>query len=161
MPPYQGGGDMIKEVTFDKTSYNAVPLKFEAGTPNIADIVAFEKAFHFLNNLNLAQATKYEMELYQTMIDGLSQIKGIEFYGTATHKVALQSFNIKGIHPYDLGVILDKYGVAVRTGHHCTQPLMSHFQIPGTVRASLAFYNLPQEIDFFLTAIDKAAHMLS
>jgi cysteine desulfurase/selenocysteine lyase len=147
MPPYQGGGEMIKEVTFEKTTYNEIPYKFEAGTPNISDIVAFKHAVDFINSLGRAQIAAYEDQLLQHANKQLSTIDGIRFIGTAKRKVGVVSFVVEGVHHFDIGMMLDARGIAVRTGHHCTQPLMKRFNIDGTVRASFSVYNTIEEID--------------
>ena len=169
MPPYQGGGEMIKEVTFEKTTYNDIPYKFEAGTPNIADVVAFKYAIDFVNEIGKSEIRNYENELLKyfvgancirQLVEKVSSVTGecdspIRFIGTAKEKVAVQSFVINGMHHFDAGMMLDAKGIAVRTGHHCTQPLMKRFGIEGTIRASFAVYNTKQEIDVFIEAIDK------
>jgi cysteine desulfurase/selenocysteine lyase len=158
MPPYQGGGEMIKEVTFEKTTYNDIPYKFEAGTPNIADVVAFKYAIDFVNEIGKKEIRNYENELLSYCVDGLKNAitnSAITLYGTAKEKVSVQSFVINGLHHFDAGMMLDAKGIAVRTGHHCTQPLMSYFGIEGTIRASFAVYNTKLEIDVFVEAIDR------
>ena len=161
LPPYQGGGEMIKEVSFSGTTYAELPHKFEAGTPNIAGVVAFKAAIDFINDLGIDQIAKYEEELLQYATSEILKIEGVKIYGTAEHKSGIISFNIEGIHPYDIGVIVDKLGIAIRTGHHCTQPIMERFNIPGTARISLAVYNTKEEIDICINAIIKAKQMLS
>jgi cysteine desulfurase/selenocysteine lyase len=161
LPPYQGGGEMIKEVTFEKTTYADLPHKFEAGTPNIADAIAFGVAIDYLNELGFENIASYENELLQYATKKLLNIDGLKIYGTSKNKTSVISFNIENIHPYDIGAIIDKLGVAVRTGHHCTQPIMDFYKIPGTVRASFAFYNTKEEIDIFVEALKKAKIMLS
>lgn len=160
MPPYQGGGDMIKTVTFEKTTYNELPHKFEAGTPNIADGIACGVLLDYLEDLDWQGAARHEQELLEYATKRLLSIEGLRIIGEADKKVSVISFVIEGIHSYDLGVIMDKMGVAVRTGHHCTQPLMDRFGISGTVRASFAFYNTKEEIDCLIEAVDKARRML-
>ena len=160
MPPYQGGGDMIAKVTFEKTTYNELPLKFEAGTPHIAGGICLAEAFRYLDQFNIQDIENYEAELVNYAQDLLSTFEDIEPVGTARHKASVVSFNIEGIHPFDLGTLLDKQGIAVRTGHHCTQPLMDFFKIPGTVRASFAFYNTKEEIDYFIEAVQKSVQLL-
>lgn len=160
MPPYQGGGEMIKTVTFEKTTYNELPFKFEAGTPNIEASICLGAAIDYVNEIGLENIQQYEQELLEYATEKLADIPGIRFIGTADHKASVVSFIIDNIHPYDVGVILDKLGIAVRTGHHCTQPLMDIFCIPGTVRASFAFYNTKEEIDVFVAAVQKAVSML-
>ena len=160
LPPFQGGGEMIAEVTFEKTSYADLPHKFEAGTPNIAGGIAFGAALDYINAIGMKQIAAYEEELLQYATDKLSKIPGLKIYGTAPQKTAVISFNVEGIHPYDIGSILDKLGIAVRTGHHCAQPIMDYYQIPGTVRASFSFYNTFEEIDRMIEALIKAITML-
>lgn len=159
LPPYQGGGEMIETVTFEKTTYAGLPHKFEAGTPNICGGIAFGVALDYMNAIGFDAISNYENELLQYGTDKLQEINGLTIYGTS-NKTAVISFNIEGIHPYDIGAILDKLGVAVRTGHHCAQPIMSFYNIPGTVRASFAFYNTKEEIDVFVSAVNKAKMML-
>ena len=161
LPPYQGGGEMIKEVTFEKTTYADLPHKFEAGTPNIADAIAFGIAVDYMNEIGFESIASYENELLQYATEKLLNIEGLKIYGTSDNKTSVISFNIENIHPYDIGVIIDKLGIAVRTGHHCTQPIMDFYKIPGTVRASFAFYNTKEEIDLFVEALQKAKMMLS
>ena len=161
LPPYQGGGEMIKEVTFEKTTYADLPHKFEAGTPNISGGIAYGVAIDYLNSIGLKNIATYENELLIYATDQLMKIEGMKIYGTSKNKVAVISFNIGTIHPYDIGTIIDKLGIAVRTGHHCTQPIMDFYKIPGTVRSSFAFYNTKQEIDTFIEALKKAKMMLS
>lgn len=160
LPPYQGGGEMIATVTFDKTTYADLPHKFEAGTPNICGGIAFGAALDYMNAIGIDEIARYEHQLLEYATKKLLEIEGIEIFGTAKNKTAVISFNIKGIHPYDIGTIVDKLGIAVRTGHHCTQPIMDYFKIPGTVRASFAFYNTIEEIDLFIAAIKRAKTML-
>ena len=161
LPPYQGGGEMIKEVTFEKTTYADLPHKFEAGTPNIAGVIAFGTAIDYLNNLGFDNIASYEDELLKYATEKLLQIEGLKIYGTSEHKTSVISFNINEIHPYDIGTIIDKLGVEVRTGHHCAQPIMDFYKIPGTVRASFSFYNTFEEVDILHTALLKAKMMLS
>tara|TARA_B110000879_G_scaffold114262_1_gene152258 strand:- start:4200 stop:5414 length:1215 start_codon:yes stop_codon:yes gene_type:complete len=161
LPAYQGGGEMIKEVSFKKTTYAGLPHKFEAGTPNIAGVVAFKAAINFITGLGINNIAKYEEGLLQYATEQVLKIEGLKIYGTAKNKSAIISFNIKGLHPYDIGMIVDKMGVAIRTGHHCTQPIMDKFNIPGTARISLAVYNTKDEIDICINAIKKAKMMLS
>ncbi|MDR0264062.1 MAG: cysteine desulfurase [Sphingobacterium sp.] len=160
MPPYQGGGDMIKEVTFEKTTYNELPFKFEAGTPNIEAGICLNEAIDYINSIGLDNIEAYEHELLQYATEKLSEIPGMRFIGTAEQKCSVISFVIDGTHPYDVGVILDKLGIAVRTGHHCAQPVMDRFGIPGTIRASLAIYNTKEEIDVLVAGIQRAVNML-
>lgn len=161
LPPYQGGGEMIKEVTFEKTTYADLPHKFEAGTPNIADGIALGTAIDYLNTIGFDAIAKQENELLHYGTQQLLTIEGLHIFGTSDEKAAVISFNIDGIHPYDIGTIIDKLGVAVRTGHHCAQPIMNFFKIPGTIRASFAFYNTKEEIDVLVDAVKKAKMMLS
>lgn len=160
MPPYQGGGDMIKEVTFEKTTYNELPFKFEAGTPNIEAGICLNEAIDYINSIGLKNIESYEHELLEYAQEKLAQIPGMKFIGTADQKCSVISFIIEGTHPYDVGVILDKLGIAVRTGHHCAQPVMDRFGIPGTIRASLALYNTKEEIDILVAGIQRAVNML-
>lgn len=160
MPPWQGGGEMISTVSFEKTTYNELPFKFEAGTPHIAGAVGMGAAIDYLDQFDPNELREYEQNLLNYCTQRLGEIKGMKFYGTASIKASVVSFLIEGIHPYDLGIILDQMGVAVRTGHHCTQPLMDFFQIPGTVRASFALYNNREDIDKLAEATKKAAVML-
>jgi cysteine desulfurase/selenocysteine lyase len=152
---------MIKEVTFENTTYADLPHKFEAGTPNISGGIAFGVAIDYLNSVGFENIQKQESMLLEYATNKLLEIKGVTIYGTSSEKTAVISFNIEGIHPYDIGTIVDKLGVAVRTGHHCTQPIMDFYKIPGTVRASFAFYNTKLEIDLFIDAVKKAKMMLS
>jgi len=160
LPPYQGGGEMIKEVTFTKTTFNELPYKFEAGTPNIGGVVAFKAALEYINQIGKASIAVYEDELLSYATEQLLAISGLRIIGTAKEKISVASFVIEGIHHQDLGVILDQQGVAVRTGHHCTQPLMNRLGILGTTRASFAMYNTKEEIDQFIIALNKAVKML-
>lgn len=161
LPPYQGGGDMIKEVTFEKTTYNDLPLRLEAGTPNIADVIAFGTAIDYMQNIGLANIEARENELLDYATAKISEITGIRLIGTAPEKRCVLSFMLGGAHPYDVGVLLDQMGIAIRTGHHCAQPVMDRYQIPGSCRASFAFYNTFEEIDRFITALQKVQKMLS
>ena len=160
LPPYQGGGEMIETVSFEKSTYAGLPHKFEAGTPNICGGIAFGVAIDYMNSIGFDAINKYEQELLEYGTQELLKIRGIKIYGTST-KTAVISFNVNGIHPYDLGSILDKLGIAVRTGHHCAQPIMEFYKIPGTIRASFAFYNTKEEIDVFIKGLQKAILMLS
>lgn len=160
LPPYQGGGDMIKTVTFEKTTYNELPHKFEAGTPNIAGGIATGAALDYLNQLDWQGVQQHEKELLDYGTEKLKQVEGLKIIGEAANKASVISFVVDGTHAYDLGVIMDKMGVAVRTGHHCTQPLMNRFGILGTARASFAFYNTKAEIDQFMEALNRAIKML-
>ena len=160
LPPYQGGGEMIETVSFEKTTYAGLPHKFEAGTPNICGGIAFGVAVEYMNSIGFDAINKYEQELLKYGTQELLKISGVKIYGTA-NKTAVISFNVANIHPYDIGSILDKLGIAVRTGHHCAQPIMEFYKIPGTVRASFAFYNTKEEIDVFIKGLQKAILMLS
>tara|TARA_Y200000002_G_scaffold278306_1_gene232441 strand:+ start:273 stop:1487 length:1215 start_codon:yes stop_codon:yes gene_type:complete len=160
LPPFQGGGEMISDVTFQKTTYADLPHKFEAGTPNISGGIAFGYALDYLNEIGLEDIANYENELLKYCSNKLSEIGDIEIYGNSINKIAVISFNVKGIHAYDIGSILDKLGIAVRTGQHCAQPIMDFYQIPGTVRVSFSFYNTKEEIDFFILGLQKAIKML-
>lgn len=161
LPPYQGGGEMIDQVTFEKTTYAGLPHKFEAGTPNICGGIAFGAAIDYMNAIGFDNISNYEHELLEYGTQKLLEIEGLKIYGTSKNKTSVISFNLEGIHPYDVGTLLDKMGIAVRTGHHCTQPIMDFYNIPGTVRASFAFYNTKEEIDALVTAVKKAKMMLS
>ncbi|MGB8704856.1 MAG: cysteine desulfurase [Gillisia sp.] len=160
LPPYQGGGEMIATVTFEKTTYAELPHKFEAGTPNICGGIAFGAALDYMNAIGFDRIAAYEQELLEYATSELLKIEGLRIYGTAKEKTSVISFNINGIHPYDIGTIIDKLGIAVRTGHHCAQPVMDFFKIPGTVRASFSFYNTKEEIDRLVSAVKKAKTML-
>ena len=161
LPPYQGGGEMIAEVTFEKTTYADLPHKFEAGTPNISGGIVLGTALDYMNSIGFENIASYEQELLEYGTKRLLEIEGLTIYGTSENKASVISFNIEGIHPYDIGTIIDKLGIAVRTGHHCAQPIMNFFNIPGTIRASFAFYNTKKEIDTFVEAVKKAQMMLS
>ncbi len=160
LPPYQGGGEMISDVTFEKTTYADLPHKFEAGTPNISGVIAFGAAINYMNNIGFNNILNYEKELLNYAQDQIRKIEGVQIYGDSINKTPIVSFNIKGIHPYDIGSILDKMGIAVRTGHHCAQPIMDFYKIPGTVRASFSFYNTIEEIDLMIKGLKKAIMML-
>ena len=160
LPPYQGGGEMIAEVRFEKTTYADLPHKFEAGTPNISGGIAFGAALDYMNGIGLEAIAAYEQELLDYGTDKLKAIEGVKIYGEAPQKTAVISFNVNEIHPYDIGSILDKLGIAVRTGHHCAQPIMDFYKIPGTVRASFSFYNTKEEIDMMIKALNRAIQML-
>ncbi|WP_298224223.1 cysteine desulfurase [Flavobacterium sp.] len=160
LPPYQGGGEMIATVTFEKTTYADLPHKFEAGTPNIAGGIVLGTAIDYLNNIGFENIAEYEHLLLEYATQKLLEIDGLKIFGTAKQKTSVISFNIEGIHPYDIGTIIDKKGIAVRTGHHCAQPIMDFYKIPGTIRASFAFYNTKEEIDIMVDAIQKAKAML-
>ena len=161
IPPYQGGGEMIKDVSFEKTTYACLPHKFEAGTPNIAGVIAFKSAIEFISDLGFNIIAEHENNLLEYATKEILKIEGVKIYGTSENKSGIISFNIDGIHPYDIGVLLDKMGIAIRTGHHCTQPIMERFNIPGTARISLAIYNTIEEIDVCIASIKKAKQMLS
>ncbi|WP_282160080.1 aminotransferase class V-fold PLP-dependent enzyme [Ulvibacterium marinum] len=160
LPPYQGGGEMIAEVTFEKTTYADLPHKFEAGTPNICGGIAFGAALDYMNAIGFESMAKYEEGLLDYATEKLLEIEGLKIYGTAKDKTSVISFNIDGIHPYDIGTILDKLGIAVRTGHHCAQPIMDFYKIPGTVRASFSFYNTKEEVDILVEGVQRAKSML-
>lgn len=161
MPPYQGGGDMIEKVSFEKTTFNVLPFKFEAGTPNIVGGIALGAAFDFLNTLNFEQCKIHELELLRYAEEQLMTIPGIQIFGNSNNKTSVVSFNIGKIHPFDIGTLLDKQGIAVRTGHHCTQPIMDFYKIPGTIRVSFSIYNTKDEIDVFMAALNKSIQILS
>ena len=161
LPPYQGGGEMIKEVSFEKTTYADLPHKFEAGTPNIAGVIAFKNAIDFISELGIENIAKHVKNLLKYTTSEILKIEGVKIYGTSERKSGIISFNIKELHPYDIGMILDKLGVAIRTGHHCTQPVMNYYKIPGTARISIAVYNTIKEIDICIKSIKKAKMMLS
>lgn len=160
MQPYQGGGEMIKDVTFEKTTYNELPFKFEAGTPSVGDVIGLRTAIEYIQSIGLEKIAAYEQELLTYTTEKLSKIDGMRFIGEAAQKTGVISFLVGNIHPYDMGVLLDHQGIAVRTGHHCTQPIMTHFGIPGTVRASFALYNTFEEADKLVEAVVKAKNML-
>ncbi len=160
MPPYQGGGDMIAKVTFEKTTYNELPHKFEAGTPNISGGICLGTAFEYLNALDMEAVHQHEQDLLEYATEKLNEIQQVRIIGTSENKTSVVSFIVEGTHPFDIGTLLDKQGIAVRTGHHCTQPLMDFFDIPGTVRASFAFYNTKEEIDVFIHALKRSIGML-
>ena len=161
LPPYQGGGEMIKEVTFEKTTYADLPHKFEAGTPNIAGGIVLGTAVDYMNAIGFENIQTQELALLEYGTQRLLEIEGLRIFGTSENKTSVISFNIDGIHPYDIGTIIDKLGIAVRTGHHCAQPIMNFFEIPGTIRASFSFYNTKEEIDSLVEAVKKAKMMLS
>lgn len=160
LPPYQGGGDMIKTVTFEKTTYNELPHKFEAGTPNIVGGLGLAEAIDYMNNIGIENIEAYEHELLNYATEKIKQIEGVRIIGEAANKASVLSFLVDGTHPSDIGMIIDKLGIAIRTGHHCTEPLMNRFDIPGTARASFAFYNTKEEIDVFIKALERAVNML-
>ena len=161
LPPYQGGGEMIETVSFKKTTYAGLPHKFEAGTPNICGGIAFGTAIEYMNSIGFNNIASYENELLEYGTKELLKIKGLKIYGATKQKTAVISFNVNEIHPYDIGSILDKLGIAVRTGHHCAQPIMDFYKIPGTIRASFSFYNTKEEIDVLVNGVKKAVQMLS
>ncbi|HKL37458.1 MAG TPA: aminotransferase class V-fold PLP-dependent enzyme, partial [Bacteroidales bacterium] len=161
MPPYQTGGEMIRRVTFDKTTYNELPFKLEAGTPNYVGAIAMAEALKYVEKTGIQAIARHEEEMLQYGTQRLQEIPGLTIYGTAKHKISVLSFLIDGIHHYDTGMVLDKMGIAVRTGHHCTEPLMNHFGIEGTVRASFAMYNTLDEIDKLYHALMKVKQMFS
>jgi len=160
LPPYQGGGDMIKTVTFEKTTYNELPHKFEAGTPNIVGGLGLAAAIDYMNNIGIENIEAYEHELLNYATQKIKKIEGAKIIGEAPNKASVLSFLVDGTHPTDIGMIIDKLGIAIRTGHHCTEPLMNRFNIPGTARASFAFYNTKEEIDTFILALERALKML-
>jgi cysteine desulfurase/selenocysteine lyase len=161
LPPWQGGGDMIKTVTFEKTVYNELPYKFEAGTPDVSGAIGLSAAIDYVNSIGLKAIQETEHELIRYAIGKLSAIEGLSFVGKAKDRAGAISFMLEGLHPFDVGELLDKQGIAVRTGHHCTQPVMDFFHIPGTVRASFAFYNTKEEVDILTAGVRKAAAMLA
>ena len=161
LPPYEGGGEMIATVSFEKTTYAGLPHKFEAGTPNICGGIAFGAGLDYMNAVGFDNIASYEHELLEYGTQELLKIENLKIYGTTAEKTAVISFNVGGIHPYDIGAILDKLGIAVRTGHHCAQPIMDFYQIPGTIRASFSFYNTKEEIDIFVSGVKRAVGMLS
>ena len=161
LPPYQGGGEMIDQVTFEETTYAGLPHKFEAGTPNIAGVIGLGAAVDYLNEVGIHEIADYESELLVYATTELEKIDGLKIYGNVPEKAAVISFNVGSIHPYDLGTIIDKLGIAVRTGHHCAQPVMDRYKINGTIRASLAFYNNREEVDVMVAALKRAVKMLS
>tara|TARA_B100001173_G_C16024033_1_gene563268 strand:+ start:2018 stop:3232 length:1215 start_codon:yes stop_codon:yes gene_type:complete len=160
LPPYQGGGEMISSVTFEKTEYADLPHKFEAGTPNISGVIGFGAAIDYMNNIGFDNIEAHEQELLKYATDRLNKIPGIKIYGDQVNKISVISFNLSNHHPSDIGSILDQFGIAVRTGQHCTQPIMDYYKIPGTVRVSLSFYNTKSEIDLLIDALEKASTML-
>mgnify|MGYP000448135775 CR=1 FL=1 len=160
LPPYQGGGDMIEKVTFEKTTYNELPYKFEAGTPNIAGVIGLGAAVDYLNTLDQEAIKFHEQELLEYAQEQLIKIEGLKIIGTAENKASVVSFIIDGVHPFDIGTLMDKQGIAVRTGHHCAQPIMDFYKVPGTIRASFAFYNTKEEIDLFIKALNRGLNML-
>jgi cysteine desulfurase/selenocysteine lyase len=161
IPPFLGGGEMIDKVTFEKSTYAGLPNKFEAGTPNISGVIASGVAIDYLNGIGLDNINEYEKDLLDYATSKLLEIKDLKIYGVSEEKTAVISFNVGQIHPYDIGSIVDKFGIATRTGHHCAQPIMDYFKIPGTIRISFSFYNTKEEIDIFIKALNKAILMLS
>ena len=161
MPPWRGGGEMIKSVSFEKTTYNELPHKFEAGTPHIAGVIGFGAAIEFVQSLSWSDVSAHKKEILDYATSQLQEIDGLRIFGTAEHKAAVISFNVGSIHPFDIGTLLDQQGIAVRTGHHCTEPLWNFYQVPGTVRASFAIYTTKEEIQTFATALKKAITLLS
>ena len=160
LPPYQGGGEMIENVTFERTTYNQLPFKFEAGTPSVGDVIGLGEAVNFMQEVGVDNIAAQENDLLRFATDGLSRIPGARIFGTAPHKTSVLSFLIGDAHPYDVGTLLDQLGIAVRTGHHCTQPIMDRYGIPGTVRASFAVYNTREEVETFLAALERIMPML-
>ena len=161
MPPYQGGGDMIRAVTFEKTTYNSLPYKFEAGTPHIAGVIGLGAAVDYLSAVGLERAAAYEHELLEYATERARRIPGLRIIGTAREKAGVLSFVLEGIHPHDIGTILDREGIAVRAGHHCAMPVMDRFGIPATTRASFSFYNTPQEADALLAGIERVKEVFA
>jgi cysteine desulfurase/selenocysteine lyase len=161
MPPWRGGGEMIKSVSFEKTTYNELPHKFEAGTPHIAGVIGFGAALEFVQSLAWSDVEAHKKEILHHATSALLDIEGLRIFGTAAAKAPVISFNVSNLHPFDIGTLLDQQGVAVRTGHHCTEPLWNFYQVPGTVRASFAIYNTQEEIQTFVTALKKAITLLS
>lgn len=160
MPPYQGGGDMIEKVTFDKTTYNVLPMKFEAGTPMIAEVIGLGAAVDYVQSIGLQKIHDYEHGLLLRATEAISGIEGVRIIGTASDKAGILSFDVKGVHPLDIGTMLDLKGIAIRTGHHCAQPVMQHFKVPSTARASFAFYNTPEEVDRFIESLKEVVRKL-
>ncbi len=161
MPPFLGGGEMIEHVTFEKTTFNVIPYKFEAGTPNFTEVIGMGAAIDYINSIGFEEIVKYEHEIYEYATSELKAINGLRIVGETDNKSSVISFLVGSIHPYDMGMFLDKMGFAVRTGHHCAEPIMQHFNIPGTVRVSFAFYNTKEEVDLFVAAVKKTTAMLS
>ena len=160
LPPYQGGGEMIESVTFERTTYNQLPFKFEAGTPSVGDVIGLGEAINFMQEMGVDNIASHEDDLLRYATEGLLRIPGTRIFGTAPHKTSVLSFLVGNAHPYDVGTLLDQLGIAVRTGHHCTQPIMDRYGIPGTVRASFAVYNTREEVDIFLNALERILPML-
>ena len=161
LPPYQGGGEMISEVTFERTTYNQLPFKFEAGTPSVGDVIGLGEAIAFMQEVGLGTIADHEADLLRHATEAVSRLDGIRLFGTAKEKTSVLSFLVGEAHPYDVGTLLDQLGIAVRTGHHCTQPIMDRYGIPGTVRASFAVYNTRQEVDLFVSALQRIMPMLA
>jgi cysteine desulfurase/selenocysteine lyase len=161
MPPYQGGGDMISSVTFEKTTYNVLPYKFEAGTPNIAGGIGLKAAIDYMHGIGLSNIRRYEEELLALATAKVGTIPGVRLIGTAREKAAVLSFTIEGVHPHDVGTVLDRQGIAVRTGHHCAQPVMDFFKVPATARASFAFYNTPEEVEALVAGLHEVKRMFA
>lgn len=161
MPPYHGGGEMIKEVSFEGTTFNEIPFKFEAGTPSVSDVIGLKSAIEYINNIGFDLIQKHEDFLMHYTTEKLMEINGLKIYGTSKNKAGSISFNINNIHPFDIGTLLDQLGIAIRTGHHCAQPVMKHYNIVGTARVSFAIYNTIEEIDFFIESVKRAKLMLS
>jgi cysteine desulfurase/selenocysteine lyase len=161
MPPYQGGGDMISSVTFEKTTYNVLPYKFEAGTPNIAGGIGLKAAIDYVHGIGLSEIRRYEEGLLALATEKVGAIPGVRLIGTARQKAAVLSFTVEGVHPHDVGTVLDRQGVAVRTGHHCAQPVMDFFKVPATARASFAFYNTPEEVDALVAGLHEVQRMFA
>jgi cysteine desulfurase/selenocysteine lyase len=159
MPPFQGGGDMISSVTFEKTTYNKIPYKFEAGTPNIAGVIGLGAAIDYLKSIDVEAVAFYEHGLLEYAAEAIAEVPGVRFIGTAKEKAAVVSFVLDGVHPHDVGTILDQDGIAVRAGHHCAQPVMDRFGVPATVRASLALYNTREEIDTLVAGLHKVSEV--
>jgi cysteine desulfurase / selenocysteine lyase len=160
LPPYQGGGDMIRSVSFEKTLYNVIPYKFEAGTPNIGATIGLGAAIDYVNRVGLEAIGRHEHQLLEYATERLSQIPGLRIIGTAREKAAVMSFVVEGIHPHDIGTVVDQEGIAIRTGHHCAEPLMERFGVPATARASFAFYNTCEEVDRLVAAVEKTKKLL-
>ena len=160
LPPYQGGGEMIENVSFERTTYNQLPFKFEAGTPSVGDVIGLGEAINFMQEVGIDNIANHEDDLLRYATENLSHIQGTRIYGTAPHKTSVLSFLVGDAHPYDIGTLLDQLGIAVRTGHHCTQPIMDRYRIPGTVRASFAVYNTRAEVDAFISALERILPML-
>lgn len=160
LPPYQSGGEMIESVSIEKTYYNDLPFKFEAGTPNYVGAIGMGEAIDYVNSIGLKEIAEHEKDVFDYAMKKMKEIEGIKFYGTAGDKISVISFLIEGIHPYDLGTMMDKTGIAIRTGHHCAEPVMRHYNIPGTIRASFGMYNTKEEVDYFIKSINKLSKIL-